>query len=58
MKLVGKTYCWGKGSHVDGRCWFVLKDFRIYMLRTFLMHLKQLQRASVIVVGARDRGEE
>ena len=28
MKLVGKTYCQGKDSHIDYRCWFVLKDIR------------------------------
>jgi len=26
MKLVGKAYCWGKGSHFDYRYWFDLKD--------------------------------
>ena len=26
MKLVGKAYCWEKGSHIDYRCWFVLKS--------------------------------
>jgi len=25
MKLVGKTFCWGEDSHIDYRCWFVLK---------------------------------
>ena len=26
MKLVGKAYCWRKDTHIDYRCWFVLKD--------------------------------
>jgi len=36
MKLVGKVCCWRKCSHIDYRCWFVLKD----LLRTlFARHL-------------------
>ena len=36
MKLVRKAYCWKKGSHIDYRCWFVLKDLRALYARHLL----------------------
>jgi len=47
MKLIGKAYYWGKGSHIDYRYWFVLKDFRTlyasHILYSFEADYKELE---------------
>ena len=49
MKLVGKAYCWRKCSHIDYRCWFVLKDLlALYARRLLYSSEKDYKETEVI----------
>jgi len=45
MKLIGKASCWGKGSHIDDQCWFVLKDLRV-LYTPYLLYSSELEVAT------------
>ena len=47
MKLVGKAYCRRKDSHVDYRCWFVLKDF-CALYASHCIHLRKITKEPTI----------
>ena len=49
MKLVRKAYYWRKCSHIDYRCWFVLKDLHAFYARHILYSSEEVYKEPEVV---------